>query len=215
MTEGTKSYLIGCHQFFLHPLWVLLAWRIHFKRWPKLWQIICIVLHDIGICGRDYLSGDKNGHWELGAKIAQGFFLRLGFPSLAWKSWWFCAGHTTEPGLPRSDLFWADKISNLVRPRWWGWLSYWIEDFNSEAAKPPEWERIVKENLKKANPLNGHDLYLINKKTTEPPDLMSLQKKAHEILLELAENARTGYYGKDNEFDMDVLEVDLTPGRDG
>ena len=56
LSEGTKSYLIGSHQFLLHPIWVLLAWRLEYKSWPKWWEIICIFLHDIGICGRQYLS---------------------------------------------------------------------------------------------------------------------------------------------------------------
>ena len=72
MTEGTKSYLIGCHQFLLHPLFVLMAWRLEYKSWPKWWEIIGIFLHDVGVCGRQYLSDDKakEGHWRKGSKMA-------------------------------------------------------------------------------------------------------------------------------------------------
>lgn len=110
MTEGTKSYLIGYHQFFLHPLWVLLTWRLEYKSWPRWWEIICIFLHDVGICGRQYLSDDKakGGHWKLGSDLSGEIVGRL----TNWKDeiWYralcLCAGHCPEEsGFRESKLF--------------------------------------------------------------------------------------------------------------
>ena len=155
MTEGTKSYLIGCHNFFFHPLWVLLAWKLEYKRWPKLWQIICIFLHDIGHLGINYLSDPKmkDRHLVLGAKIAKKFFGMKGFL--------FIAGHTNS-GYKRSLLWRADKRSWLVAPMWWLWSNYYIEWLSKgiKVTPPPEWKKIVKINFESDNQITNHELYL-------------------------------------------------------
>ena len=161
MTEGTISYLFGCHQFFFHPLWVLFAWRLEYKSWPKLWQIICIFLHDVGICGRQYISDDeaKPGHWILGAVLAKQLFTRIGRCDLAEKAWFFIGGHCpSESCLNKSKLFLPDKRSYLVEPMWMKWVNYYIEDF--EISNPVDWTERVRENLKRELPLGGHELYL-------------------------------------------------------
>ncbi len=164
MTEGTKSYLIGCHQFFLHPLCVLMAWRLEYKSWPHWWEIICIFLHDVGVCGRQYLSDDtaKKGHWGLGARMAE-WLLPANFDVF---SWVMIAGHCPkESGYGESKLFRADKRSWLVAPTWWLWWNYWVE-WNGKGpgvTKPPIWKKIVAENLKSKNPIGSHELYLQNR----------------------------------------------------
>ena len=175
MTEGTKSYLVGCHQFFFHPLWVLFAWRLEYKSWPAWWEIICIFLHDIGICGRQYLSDDnaKRGHWKKGAFLTSHIIYRITYGRLypRKKNWeylssdafYLCAGHCPEESdFPKSKLSRADKRSWLVAPMWWLWWNYWIEDFG--IITPEEWKKFVKENLRKEKPLGNHQLYLIHKK---------------------------------------------------
>lgn len=170
MKEGTKSYLVGCHQFLLHPLWVLLAWRLEYKSWPKWWEIICIFLHDIGICGRQYLSDDtaKIGHWlkgaRLSAKIRSKFPHKILDPHLVFE---FCAGHCPEEsGYNESKLSRADKRSWLIAPMWWLWLNYWVEWSNKRigVTPPPEWRRLVKENLRRKKPIGNHDLYMQNRR---------------------------------------------------
>lgn len=154
MTEGTKSYLIGCHQFLIHPLCVLWAWRKWYGSWPKFWQIVCIFIHDIGICGRQYLS-DKNakmGHWELGTKWAYILFGNKGAM--------FCAGHTPEFAGPRSDLWYADKYSWVVAPMWWLWNNFRVERF--QVTNPLEWKILVAKNLLKENHFSSHKLYQDN-----------------------------------------------------
>ena len=163
MTEGTKSYLLGYHQFLLHPLWVLMAWKLEYKAWPKWWQLICILFHDVGICGRQYLSDDdaKEGHWELGAKIAGYFvdkFSKSYYPN-GHAAYLLCAGHApTESGAYKSKLFIPDKRSFLVSPMWWNWLNYWTEGF--KISNPVQWTKIVEENLRKEEPMGAHELYL-------------------------------------------------------
>lgn len=153
MTEGTKSYLIGCHQFFLHPLFVFIAWRLEYKMWPKLREVIAIILHDIGICGRNYLSDDnaKIGHWILGADIA--------YKLLGQEGYFLTAGHAKEEsGLGESLLARADKRSRLIEPKWWSAFYKLVE--------PPlrgnsnKWRKLVAENLKQENPIGNHQLYL-------------------------------------------------------
>lgn len=159
MTEGTKSYLIGCHQFLLHPLCVFLAWRLEYKTWPKLWHITCIILHDIGICGRNYLSDDraKIGHWMLGADIAYKLLGQEGF--------FLTAGHAKEEsGFDESLLARADKRSWLVAPMPWLWWNYWVEGWK---IKPGEWKKMVVENLRQKNPIGNHQLYLKHKEIVE------------------------------------------------
>jgi len=171
MTEGTRSYLIGCHQFLLHPLWVLLAWRFEYKSWPKWWELICIFLHDIGICGRQYLSDDKakKGHWMLGAWWTYLIVWKLSRnPYLGHSAAWTCAGHCPEessilPHLPvqESKLSIADKRSWLVAPVYWMWWNYFVDlrRKNTEIT-PPKWKKLVAKNLKRERPLGSHELYL-------------------------------------------------------
>lgn len=164
MTEGTKSYLFGCHQFFLHPLWILFAWRLEYGSWPRLWEIICIFLHDVGICGRQYMSDDeaKAGHWQLGGVIAQQFFLAWGLPKIARRSFDFIAGHCPhESGFPKSMMFRPDKRSYLVAPMWWKWWNYWVEGF--KITNPVVWTELVRENLESEVPMEHHELYLSSK----------------------------------------------------
>ena len=169
MTEGTKSYLIGCHQFLLHPLWVLFAWRLEYKSWPKWWEIICIFLHDVGICGRQYLSDDeaKKGHWDKGAQLASDIVDTVTRNlSQGNEVYNMCAGHSTESGFPRSMMWKADKRSWLVAPMWWLWWNYWVEWSGGKAdvTKPPLWKKLVAENLKKDEPIGSHELYVLNRK---------------------------------------------------
>jgi hypothetical protein len=64
MTEGTRSYLIGCHGFFFHPLWVIVAWRKVYGSYPKFWQIVCIFLLSFGLgTAPIYLASTWQGDW--------------------------------------------------------------------------------------------------------------------------------------------------------
>ena len=161
MTEGTKSYFLGCHNFLIHPTLVLIAWYKIYKKWPKFWQIVCIFLHDVGHIGKEYLSDpkQKQQHWMLGADIAYKLFGLKGF--------YFIAGHTTQNNHPRSKLFLPDKYSWIIAPNFWLYWNYFIENFDSEAARPKNWKRIVTQNIKNGCPKGCHELYLENRESPE------------------------------------------------
>jgi len=156
MKEGTKSLLFGCHQFFLHPLWVLFAWRLEYKEWPKFWEIVCIFLHDVGLWGLDYLTDpyQKKAHWELGTWYGWKLFGMKGLSLIA--------GHTPYSDWPKSRLWKADKRSWLVAPIWWLNLNFHIENFQTEAARPRIWKKLVAEELKKKEFFSCNDLHRKN-----------------------------------------------------
>ncbi len=158
MKEGTISLLIGCHQFIMHPLCVLIAWHKEYRSWPKFWQLVCIFLHDVGHWGLDYLTDpeQKKRHWKLGAYYAYKLFGRKGF--------FFVAGHVTRSGFPRSKLYIPDKRSWLEAPNWWLKTNSIFEDFgNWYSENPAEWKNIVRENLDNGCPKGSHELYLERK----------------------------------------------------
>ena len=176
MTEGTKSYLIGCHQFLLHPLAVLIAWRIEYKSWPKWWEIICVFLHDVGVCGRQYLSDDKAkiGHWVNGAIISASIVETIsGKQGPSIRALCLVAGHAPEEsGYTMSKLARPDKRSwTLGSDKWWlnpmviwEWWNYWVE-FHGKVGvtAPPKWRRLCRENLKRKTPIGNHQLYILNR----------------------------------------------------
>ena len=170
MKEGTLSVLVGCHNPLFHGIWVLMAWRLEYKSWPTLWELVGIFLHDIGIWGRDYLSDDKAkiGHWENGALWTDRIVTKLSSShSLGFEAGMLCNGHCPgESGLPESKLARADKRSHLIAPLWWEWSIYWIEWHRRgiKATPPPVWKKLVAENLKKELPLDSHELYIKNRR---------------------------------------------------
>jgi len=171
MKEGTKSVLFGCHNPILHGIFVLMAWKLEYKAWPKWWEIICIFLHDIGVWGRQYLSDDdaKIGHWETGAHFAVWLFNfgPLRFANLGGAPFLFIAGHAPEEsGYPKSKLWKPDKRVWLVAPLWLLWWNYWVEWSNNSigVTKPPLWRKLVVENLKSIEPIGNHELYIQNRR---------------------------------------------------
>jgi len=113
MSQGTKSILFGCHNPIIHTICVARAWKKLYGHWPAWWQFVCIVIHDIGHWGLDYLDNYelKKQHWELGAIWAEKMFGEKGF--------FFVAGHCKHSGLPLSPLYKADKYSWHLAPVWW------------------------------------------------------------------------------------------------
>jgi len=128
-----------------------MAWRKVYGRFPRFWELVCIFLHVIGICGRQYLTtrGAKNGHWELGALLAYRIFGPKGYD--------FCAGHTPESGEDRSPLFLADKFSWLVAPMWWLWSNYWLEKL--KVTPPPEWKKAIAAALEEEGFFSCHAIH--------------------------------------------------------
>ena len=120
LKQGTVSVLFGCHSI-IHSLLVIRAWKILYGKYPKGWQAVCILLHDIGHWGRDYLDDyeQKKEHWRLGANIC-GRLFRL-------KGYLFTAGHCSHSGYEHSKMYRADKHSWHIAPRWWLRCNCWFE----------------------------------------------------------------------------------------
>ncbi len=118
MKVGTKSLLFGVHQFVLHPLLVLIAWRIIFHRFPKFYELCAIITHDWGYWGSPNMDGPEGErHPEYSASF--------------WFMWEneFCdkvskeiLGHSrfyaSKNGNKISNLFRADKFSGALYPKW-------------------------------------------------------------------------------------------------
>ena len=155
MTEGTKSYLFGCHHWLFHPLGVILAWRCHYGRWPRFWKIVCIFLHDIGIVGTNYLRDGKKNHWRRGAEWSMKLFGEDAF--------WFVATHDPtceyieERG--RSEMFIPDKLCWLYQPRILLEIYQRVEGFYKHCTVE-EWLTKVKANRDKGFPEGGHAIYM-------------------------------------------------------
>ncbi len=112
MKQGTVSVLFGCHSP-IHSVVVLVAWHKLYHHWPKLWQVACIFIHDIGHWGTMYLDNpeEKEQHSVLGAEIGRRLF--------GDKAYRFLLGHNQYNGMLRSELYEPDKYSWVIAPLWW------------------------------------------------------------------------------------------------
>ena len=158
MKQGTASVLFGCHSF-IHSLVVIVAWRKHHGSWPKFWQLVCILVHDIGHWGKDYLDDyeAKKRHAELGARVAGRLFGERGYALVA--------GHNAYEGQLQSALYFPDKYSWVIAPLWWMWTNTWFEP-KLQRNGSTRWESAVmfkeamRENMEGGFSEQGHDIYL-------------------------------------------------------
>lgn len=70
MKVGTKSVLFGAHCFFIHPIFVAIAWTklYGFPFDPRIW--VAFFVHDLGYWGKPNMDGaEGETHVELGGKI--------------------------------------------------------------------------------------------------------------------------------------------------
>ena len=126
MRLGRKSLLFGCHQFIIHPVYVLWAWiRISQLTGTKLtWKHwLLALIHDWGYWWCKMIDGpDGSAHSAWGADL----ILRLtGDP------WWYeealCHSrfYAKRLGRPASNFCWVDKYSVALMPSWlWAGLAY-------------------------------------------------------------------------------------------
>lgn len=118
MKVGTKSVLFGVHCFFIHPLFVGMAWwKLYgFPVDPRLW--IAFIVHDLGYWGSPNMDGPEGErHVEWGAALMARWF------GPAWGD--FCRYHSRfyakRDGKPFSRLCVADKLATCLEP-WWFYL---------------------------------------------------------------------------------------------
>jgi hypothetical protein len=115
MKTGTKSLLFGVHQFAYHPVTVYLAWLRLYRRLPNAGETLCILIHDWGYWGKQYMDDEAGErHPELAAKIAR----RLLGPEYERLCLFHSRHYARNAGAEPSKLCWADKLSILFYPRW-------------------------------------------------------------------------------------------------
>lgn len=141
MKIGTRSLLFGCHQFLLHPAFVLFGW-VKLYGWPNWKELICIIIHDWGYWGCPNMDGNEGeNHPKWAAWKAFRLLSFINYPTKCPKPWlWMrefgegtkyynlCLYHSrfyakklqAEP----SKLCWADKLGTSLMPAWlWVFLS--------------------------------------------------------------------------------------------
>lgn len=126
MRLGRKSLLYGCHQFLLHPILVLLAWRrinrltggkLTWKHW------LAALVHDWGYWWASSIDGPSGlPHPAFGAELILW---------LTGDEWWYeeilCHSrfYAKRLGLPASNMCWVDKLSVAIMPSWlWATLAW-------------------------------------------------------------------------------------------
>lgn len=115
---GTRSILVGAHQFVLHPVFVALAWRKLMGGWPiaiPVW--FAFVVHDWGYWGLHDMDGDEGKRHPIGGAA----MMHAWFDSVFEEKWWkFTAGHSRYfaelQHIPTSDLMRVDKYATAIVP---------------------------------------------------------------------------------------------------
>lgn len=156
MKVGTKSLLVGYHQFLLHPLMVAEAWRrlYGFPFDPRLW--VAFFTHDLGYVGSknmDGIEGQQHPFW--GAAFMHNWF--DGFHKADWMH--FSLYHSrTIANLyfaPLSRLGYADKLAFLLYPKWLLKILYSLSGEgkeylqNNDIEDWDEWYEVAADNNRK------------------------------------------------------------------
>lgn len=127
---------------------------------PSFWQFICILLHDIGHWGKDYLDDyeQKKRHGELEAKVARSLFGQKGHDLIA--------GHNPYSGASKSALYNPDKYSWVIAPVWWMASNVLVEPklrrkgCSSRREEAQLFQQAMKENMESGFKEQGHEIYL-------------------------------------------------------
>lgn len=169
MKQGTGSVLYGCHSV-IHSICTVAAWVKLNKEMPTPWQLVCILLHDVGHWGTNYLDNikEKQDHWKLGAGIAERLF--------GLKGYYLIAGHCVYSDIPRNQLYYADKLAMKLAPRWY-MLWCGIAEPKLHAAERArgmtlgqaveDWRRWVNHNIESGEYRGNHEMYLERKQEIE------------------------------------------------
>lgn len=132
MRIGSRSILYGCHQAFIHPLFVLYAW-VKLYGLPTWRELVAIIIHDWGYWGSPNMDGPEG---ELHPIWAAKWCSRRGWRSEALEclkhSRFMCKNLDKLEGGTLSEvlcgdfkfdsepsrLCWADKMGTAAYPTW-------------------------------------------------------------------------------------------------
>lgn len=132
MKSGTVSVLFAEHSI-IHSILVIIAWKKLYGKFPYLWEIVCILIHDIGYFGKPYLStGNIDDHEILGAKIANKLFGKKGFELIY---------HHRVRNQPVSLLEAPDDYSWCLAPVWWLRLTWLLQ--RKRISHPVKWKIVL------------------------------------------------------------------------
>lgn len=158
MKQGTVSVLVGCHSP-IHSVLVFIAWIKLYRSLPRPWELVCILIHDIGHWGKSYLDSyeEKQRHAELGAQVARVLFGQKGYDLVM--------GHNACNGQSRSKLFEPDKYSWVIAPGWWMVTNAWFEPKlirkgSTRRQSAVMFKEAMRENMANGWDKRGHDIYL-------------------------------------------------------
>ncbi|MGH9353076.1 MAG: hypothetical protein ACRD2G_13115, partial [Terriglobia bacterium] len=115
MRVGTKSMLVGAHNFLIHPVAVFVAWSKLYglPRDPRLW--VSFIVHDLGYWQRQSMDGlQSEQHVELGGRIMDVLGGARWGDLVRRHSRQWCQLH----GQPYSRLCVADKLAFVLTPAW-------------------------------------------------------------------------------------------------
>lgn len=136
ISEGTLSWLFGFHSI-IHSFFVYLAWIKLYKKLPSFKETICILLHDIGYCGMNYITNQNHeGHEILGAKIAEKLFGK--------KEYDLCINHRVFG----KKLEMPDEYSHVIMPLFLVKIEHIAENSN-KLMSALEWKKYTKERWQK------------------------------------------------------------------
>lgn len=115
MKIGTKSILFGAHCFFLHPIFVFVAWwKLYgFPYDPRLW--VAFIVHDLGYWGKPNMDGPEGElHPYFGANVMKRLFGQKWFDFTLYHSRFLAK----KEGAQFSKLCVADKYAIVLTPSW-------------------------------------------------------------------------------------------------
>jgi hypothetical protein len=129
VSVGTKSLLVGVHQFLWHPLTVTVAWHHLYHSWPSFDEFVAIMVHDWGYLGSPNMDGPEGeDHPRRSAEWLWFHYLIYRFPKpysykrhqLHYLVKYHSRHLSRDYGVAPSKLCYADKYSMAYDP----WFLY-------------------------------------------------------------------------------------------
>lgn len=168
---GTKSILVGAHQFILHPIYLACAWMelYGFPKDPRLWVVFFV--HDLGYLGMPNMDGPEGEkHVEWAANFIHRWFdqeateeLILGGRRVVYRQagWYWhdlCLYHSRHyakaKGARPSALCYADKLVFKYQIKWLYLLGV---RFSGELKEYMENAKYGKGQVTNSNPGDWYD----------------------------------------------------------
>lgn len=156
MKVGTKSVLFGAHCFFIHPIFVFIAWcKLYgFPFDPRLW--IAFFVHDLGYIGKPNMDGKEGEkHVDFGARLMGILFGEKWADFSRYHSRFYAKKYGVNP----SKLCIADKLAICLEP---SWMYLPRANWSGEIK---EYMNISKERESNGEPMNKYESMKLSNKS--------------------------------------------------